>query len=440
MPRRPLSLRPDEHDVFISVSGLLGGLLLYALGLRNSPASLGLPGWLSLVALVVMAGAELLRRTAAQVGLVIGTCALTLDVLTGTLVATVLMFTDLVYAGVMYGSPQAARRIPRDCYLITALVTVGTLVAFRDPAALLLGFATAMITIVPAWTGAIIRTHREAAQAARLEAERTALLAELDRREAVATERARMARELHDMVAGHLSAIAIHSTAGLSLGDPKAAREALGVIRESSVQGLAEMRRLIGLLRDASGETEPTVAPTLDGLQALLTQAGRTGAESGLTFALSDERAADAPADDHPPALDPRSPAGATASDPPPTEDADAGPPDPDGEARALPAPVELAAYRIVQEALTNALKHAGPGQVRVRLSRAVGGPLCVEVTSPLGDRGGPRAPGSGAGLVGMEERTALLGGAFEASPEQAGQDRIWRVRAVLPVDEETGT
>ncbi|MFF5717643.1 sensor histidine kinase [Streptomyces buecherae] len=467
MPRSRSPFRPHEHDVLFSFGGLLGGLLLYALDLHNSPAAFGLPGWLSLVALCVMCGAELLRRTAPQTGLTIATCALVLDILSGTLVTTVLMFSDLVYAAVLYGSPQAARRIPRDCYLITALITVGTLVGFRDPAALLLGFATAMITIVPAWTGAIIRTHREAAQAARLEAERTALLAELDRREAVAAERARMARELHDMVAGHLSAIAIHSTAALSLGDPKATHEALGVIRENSVQGLAEMRRLIGLLRDASGDAEPTAVPTLDGLSALLARAERIGADNGLSFALSDERGTDpAPPDRaaratdvdaaRPATADPhQAPTERTGSSPAPNAGssagagtgaeaapaagaADARPAAPGADAHALPAPVELAAYRIVQEALTNALKHAGPGQVRVRLGRAAGGALRVEVVSPLGDRDGPRAPGSGAGLVGMRERATLLGGEFEAGPEPAGRDRIWRVRAVLPVDEET--
>ncbi|MER0245677.1 histidine kinase [Streptomyces sp. HSW2009] len=426
MPRRLPPLRPHEHDVLISVGGLLGGLLLYALDLRNSPTAFGLPEWLLLLALVVMCGAELLRRTAPRLALVVATLALALDLITGTLVATVLMFSDVVYAAVLYGSPRTARRVQRECYLITALATAGTFAAYREPAALLLGFATAMITIVPAWTGALVRSHRDAAEAARHEAERTALLAELDRREAVAAERARMARELHDMVAGHLSAIAIHSTAALSLGDPKATGEALGVIRENSVQGLAEMRRLIGLLRDASGEVEPTAVPTLDGLQALIDRAERAGADSGLSFALSDERAAQPAATGagtragETPA--PGSSTGATAS----------------GEApRGLPMPVELAAYRIVQEALTNALKHAGPGTVRVRLARTRTGPLCVEVTSALTDRDGPRAPGSGAGLVGMRERTTLLGGTFDAGPAQAGSEKIWRVRAVLPVEEE---
>ncbi len=96
-----------------------------------------------------------------------------------------------------------------------------------------------------------------------------------------------------------------------------------------------------------------------------------------------------------------------------------------------MPAPVELAAYRIVQESLTNALKHACPGRVTVSLAER-DGDLTVEVSSPYGDRDGPRAPGSGAGLVGMRERATLLGGAFDAGPDGAH----WTVRATLPLDE----
>jgi signal transduction histidine kinase len=205
-----------------------------------------------------------------------------------------------------------------------------------------------------------------------------------------------MARELHDMVANHLSAIAIHSTAALSIDSPATSREALGVIRENSVQGLAEMRRLIGLLRDAGAEQEAVATPTLDGLDALVAQARVNGRGSGLEFELCDERR---------PGPDP------------------------------LPAPVELAAYRIVQESLTNALKHAAPGTVRVRVART-GGLLTVAVESPCADRPPRRAPGSGAGLIGMQERTELLGGEFTAGREGP----LWRVRAVLPAEEKAVT
>ncbi|MET9292412.1 histidine kinase [Streptomyces sp. NPDC003077] len=389
--------RPHRDDVRIAAAGLLGGVVLWALGIQGGPPLFGLPSDLTLLSLTAMAGAELLRRVAPTVALVIAVPALGLDVTVGTLVATLVMFTDVVYASVLYGSPAAARRIPVLCVLATVLSMILSVALLRDAQALLLGVAVGVCTVGPAWTGVIIRDHRDAARAARLQAEQTALLAEMDRRQAVASERARMARELHDMVANHLSAIAIHATAAQTVDDAAATRQALGVIRENSVQGLAEMRRLIGLLRDAGATAEPAATPTLAGLDALVAQARTNGTSSGLTFVLDDART-----------------------------------PGP-----ALAAPVELAAYRIVQESLTNALKHAAPGEVTVRLARAPKGPLTVRVTSPFGDRPGPRAPGSGAGLVGMSERVTLLDGTFEAGPVSGPDGKVWQVRATLPVREE---
>lgn len=388
--------RPHRDDVLIAALGLLGGLVLWLLGLHMRTGDVLGDTRLPLVPLAVMSGAELLRRTSPRTALTIGSVALVADQCTHGNLATVAMYTDVMYAAVLYGTPAAARRIPVITFLISLVVTIGSLAWTRSPEALLVGIVTALVVFVPALTGVSVRNHRDAADAARLRADQTALLAEMDRAQAVTAERARMARELHDLVANHLSAIAIHSTAALSLGDPETSRNALGVIRENSVEGLAEMRRLIGLLRTGAADAEPSSSPSLASLDALVEQHRAAAADAGLRFVLED-----------------------------------AG----DGGAR-LPAPVGLAAYRIVQESLTNALKHAAPGPVTVRLGRA-GRRLTVEVSSVLGERAGPRAPGSGAGLVGMQERVALLGGEFEAGPV----DGTWRVRAELPADEgETGS
>ncbi|MEU2163497.1 histidine kinase [Streptomyces sp. NPDC019208] len=390
--------RPHRDDVLIAVTGLAGGLLLWSLGLHTTEGGRPLSGpWLTLVPLLAMSGLELLRRTMPRTALLAGTAAIVADQFTPGNIATVLMFTDIVYAAVVYGPPASARRIPYATGLITVGATIGFLAWFQKPSGLLLGVVVGLVSFGPAATGALVRDHRDAAEAARLRAEQTALLAEMDRREAIIAERARMARELHDMVANHLSAIAIHSTAALSLDEPATTRQALTVIRENSVEGLTEMRRLIGLLRDSGDDAEPAVAPTLAGLAALVAQARANGAASGLDFTLDN------------------------------AIDADAAP----------PAPVALAAYRIVQESLTNALKHADAGEVAVRLTGGTGSALTVTVTSPYGSRPDPRAPGSGAGLVGMRERIALLGGEFEAGPEPgpAGYGtKIWRVRAMLPM------
>ncbi|MFE1414023.1 sensor histidine kinase [Streptomyces sp. NPDC058746] len=386
------SLRPHRDDVLLAVFSVLVGLVFWSLGIYSNGSRHLLPDWAALVPLVALGSMELLRRTRPSLTLAVGTAGVIADQFTVGSLATVVIFTDLMYAAVVYGKPSTARRLPVSTGLITVIVTIASVAWLRTPQALLIGVITGIVCFAPALTGATLRNHREAAEAARLSAEQTALLAEMDRSQAVAAERARMARELHDMVANHLSAIAIHSTAALSIDRAETSRDALGVIRENSVQGLAEMRRLIGLLRDAGAEQEAAAVPSLDGLEALVEQARTNGSASGLDFVLADER--------------------------------------PPG--RALPAPVELAAYRIVQESLTNAVKHACPGTVTVRVARTSDA-LTVAVDSPYGERPGPRAPGSGAGLIGMRERAELLGGEFTAGRSGAA----WQVRATLPAEME---
>ncbi|WP_328719398.1 hypothetical protein OHT52_07740 [Streptomyces sp. NBC_00247] len=186
--------------------------------------------------------------------------------------------------------------------------------------------------------------------------------------------------------------------AGLLFLVPMAAAELMrrtrpGAALALAVAGLAEMRRLIGLLRRGGAPDMPGAAPRLSALDALIEQSRAHAASSGLTCVLDDARGGG-----------------------------------------VLPAPAELAAYRIVQESLTNALKHAAAGAVRVRLARP-GGLLTVEVTSVSGARKGPRAPGSGTGLIGMRERAELLGGTIRAGEERAADGTaLWRVRAELPV------
>ncbi|WP_308436994.1 sensor histidine kinase [Streptomyces finlayi] len=399
MPRsfRLPAFSPHRDDILLAVCSWLGGLLLWALGLHNQGNRLLLPGWVTLVPLTLLAALELVRRTSPQLALTLGTLGVAADQFTQGNLATVLIFADLAYAAVVYGTPAAARRIPIVTGMVTLAATIGFLAWFRQPQALLFGLIVGAVSFAPALTGVTLRNHRQAAETARLHAEQTALLAEIDHDQAVHAERSRMARELHDMVANHLSAIAIHSTAALSIDTPEASSRALAVIRENSVQGLAEMRRLIGLLRQNDDSEEPSAAPTLDGLDALVEQSRAFAVDTGLTFALDDAR---------PPGL-------------------------------RLPTPVELAAYRIVQESLTNALKHASAGPVTVALAHA-DDTLTVTVTSPYdGDRPGPRAPGSGAGLVGMEERVTLLEGVLEAGPvPRPDGTKTWQVRAELPAED----
>ena len=389
---------PPRRDVGSAALCAAVGAVLFAVGLYEPGASLPL----LLVPFAVIVGADLLRGTAPLLALAVGVAAAGADAALGGSLGTWQVFFDLVYAACVYGPRAADRWLIGGSAVLTGAGFVAVLVVLHGSGtgwwrSVQAGVAVAMVvllvTVVPATTGSVVRSHRDQAVAQREHARQVARLAELDHRAAVGAERARMARELHDVIAGHLTAIAVRSGAALRVADsPAALRESLEVVRDSSVRALTEMRAMIGVLRDADTDTDtdqPADHPGLAGV-AELVDAARRG---GLAVTLDDELAG----------------------------------------ADGLPTAVDLAGYRIVQEALTNALKHAAPGPVRVRLART-GGAVEVRVTSPLPDPGrAPAAPGSGTGLIGMRERTTLLGGTLHAGPD--GTD--WVVRARLPTPPE---
>jgi signal transduction histidine kinase len=219
--------------------------------------------------------------------------------------------------------------------------------------------------------------------------ERRAQLAERERdlaaREAVVEERARIARELHDEIAHNVSMMVIQAGAERRVLDDArgSTREVLETIERSGRGALIEMRRLVGMLRSDPGDPL-TPQPGLSDLPMLVTQVR----EAGLPVELTVE-----------------------------------------GEQRELPAGIELSAYRIVQEALTNALKHAGDANARVHVHY---GPESLELEITDDGAGGPvRASGGGHGLVGKSERVALYGGRFQASRNPGGG---FVVRVLLPI------
>ncbi|GLZ13851.1 two-component sensor histidine kinase [Actinomadura sp. NBRC 104425] len=379
-------LRVTRQDTLIAVAALAGGLLLLAVHAYVRWSDDWDPGlaWRALP-LLGMCAAVPFRRTAPLPALAWATPFSLLDAAMGVSFAVVVLYGDALYAAAVYG-----RRRHTGEWLLgaTAAVTVVLMavvgVGWRSFAgAVITGAVAGVSWAMPVMTAMAVREHREKAEAQRLRAEQMARLAELDRRAAVAAERARMARELHDVIANHLSAVALHSSAVLKMPhlDRAAVQRSMEVIRDNSVQGLEEMRRMIGLLRD-DGEPDPAAAPRLADLGDLVARTLRSDLDARLTVA---------------------------------------------GRPRELPAAVELAAYRIVQESLTNALKHAGPGRAEVLLEYRPGG-VAVTVRSPLGPDGS-RLPGAGSGLVGMRERAAVLDGTFTAGPEGPA----WVVRAELP-------
>lgn len=210
--------------------------------------------------------------------------------------------------------------------------------------------------------------------------------AEADR--AVAEERTRIARELHDVVAHSMSVMVVQAGAARRVlhTDAQRADQALAAIEETGRSSLTEMRRVLGILRTAADEQALAPQPTLDDFSALVTSCAEAGVEVDLTV---------------------------------------------HGSERPLGPGLELAVFRIVQEALTNVIKHSAAERADVRLTY---GPDHLEVVVLDAGRGAaadPAPPGSGNGLVGMRERVELFDGSLVAGPRPGGG---YQVVATIPI------
>ncbi|GAB3812392.1 histidine kinase [Micromonospora zhanjiangensis] len=406
-------------DLALAGASFAVGLVLIGMGnVRVLPTGGHTPPTVFAVFLFTACVAVALRRFAPRTSLAVGTAALVADLVAGGSLATSLVYTQVLYDACVYGPPRLWRWLLRIAVALTVLGAVAGVLVARSWQGVALGVLVILVAVLPVVTGISVRQYRDQAAEARARAEQTARLAELDRRQAVLAERHRMARELHDVIANQLSAVAIHATAALSVRDLDRAQldQALRVIRENSVRGLAEMRQMIGLLREPADPMGPA----------------------------DDGPGEDRPSDDGPVGGVPVG--GPGAADPPTRVRlaevdrlvrwvGDAGLTvrlDTVGAARPLPISVDLAAYRIVQEALTNALKH-GCGETTVTVGYRPD-EVTVTVENPLPTDGpvGATLPGAGAGLIGMRERAALLHGRFDAGRHG---DR-WRVHAELPTGE----
>lgn len=270
-----------------------------------------------------------------------------------------------------------------------AVVVAAVVVVFaRDDEAVWTDALTTAPMIGVAWlVGHVVRVNGERTaelreRAARLERER-----EAEARAAAAEERARIAREMHDVVAHSLSVMVIQAEAAEEMigVDPGRARGPLAAVQDTGRAALAELRRTLGVMRRAEAP-ELAPQPGLAGLDRLARQVR----EAGLPVSVRVE-----------------------------------------GEPRPLPAAADLQAYRIVQEALTNALRHAGPARAEV-LVRYDPGEVLVEVTDD-GRGHDPAADPGGQGLVGMRERVAVVGGELTAGTRPEGG---FAVVARLPTDD----
>ncbi|MEU6880990.1 histidine kinase [Streptomyces sp. NPDC046712] len=250
------------------------------------------------------------------------------------------------------------------------------------------GLVPVLVLLPVAMAAHGIHTWRQRAQALR-EEQQAAL------RRAVEQERARIARELHDVVTHNVSMMTIQAGAARKVLDasPEQAREAMLAVEAAGRTAMSELRHVMGLLTMAADGPDPAATvdlapqPGLDRLEELAGRVRDTGVRVELTVR---------------------------------------------GTPAALPAGVDLAAYRVVQEALTNAVKHAAGASVSVIVEYAPG-EIRVEVADTGGEALPPAGPGGGRGLMGLRERLAVYGGTLHAGRRPRGG---YRVRAVIPVED----
>ncbi|GAB3108081.1 histidine kinase [Streptomyces calidiresistens] len=419
MPRPRDRFRPGRGDVPTAAGLFVLGAFLYLAGAYPFFGGEGTftvwsvpPGW-RLLPLAGACAAVLVRRHRPVAALGAGAAFAAVDALFGFGIPMLLVLCELLHNAALRGSHRASRVLLRAVLFAAASAGVLALVVLHDgQAAVLLVILVLTVLFVPVWWAVELRRERELADAERARADQQATIAELDRRSAVAEERSRMARDLHDVIAGHLSAIAIQADAARSLReDPGAMEKVTAGMRENSLAALGEMRAMIELLRGPGPGAHdlPRTAPARLSDPGALLDSARAAGFDPTPLAVGDGRDGDAAA-----FLDPL----------------------PDG----TPAAVELAAHRILREAVTNAVKH-GRGPRLWLGARVRDGRLHVEVVNEMADGmfggstdeptgGAAGAGGTGIGLLTMRERAAEVGGTITAGEH----DGRWRVRAVLPL------
>ncbi len=340
------------------------------------------------VVVVAAMSLTLLRRRSHPVAmslllvvLVVPTAAFLID--PSQLISSFLPLLILTYSAGAYTELRTAQALL--ALLVVTVVVVGLLDPTNDNA-----YFPAIIVALCWIAGRTVRTRAQRAaelhETAALAAERR----EREAQEAVAAERRRIAREMHDVVAHSISVMVVQAGGARRIlaSDPERAEEAAARIRVAGTDALAEMDILLGVLETAPDGASP---PTLDGLEELVERTRAAGLP--VTLEVS-------------------------------------------GERRSLSPGAELAVYRVVQEALTNAIKHAGGATTHVRFDWT-DDELAVHVAD-RGDGGpSPELAGAGHGLIGMRERLRVYGGEVASGP---GADGGWEVAARLPLEHATAS
>ena len=387
--RRALDARPLLADALLALA-FVSLALLFALSVTTEQADssgyrvpTGPVDWLLIVgpALPIV-----VRRRAPAVAVALGglaQAAVWVSALPNTffLAVSLLLFSAVVYGG-------GRGRVTAG--LVSALLTGFTLLGYLVGDAPLYAVPiVALFSTASAAIGVSVANRQAYVAAVEAQVRNAARSRIVDQNRAITEERNRIARELHDVVAHGLSVIVVQAAAAQRIldRDPDGARAALGQIETTGRAALGEMRHVLSVVRTDPDESwRPAVG--LDGLDALVAELGQTGLEVAVDW----------------------------------SEAPDVGP---------LPATVDMTAYRIVQESLTNVLKHGGDGaRAAVAVARRAD---ALELNIVDDGRGAAADPGAGHGLRGMQERVEVFGGTLTAGPRAGGG---FSVRAVLPVEE----
>jgi signal transduction histidine kinase len=280
----------------------------------------------------------------------------------------------------IYSVAWVGRRWHQVC--VIALIAVTSLAAAKSPTTAMIGLLTCSGALL---LGTLarrrdLRLQELAYRAGQLERDREAQAAH-----AVATERARIARDMHDVLAHAVGLMIVQAEAGATVvrTSPERAEKALDAISGAGRDAMVQLRRTLGMLKEDQDAGIRTPYPTLDAIPALIDQVRETGVAASFTVS---------------------------------------------GVQRVVPSDTEVAAYRIVQEALTNTLKHAAARTVTVAFDW--GDELIITVRDDGSGNGGRGIVGAGSGLIGIRERAAACGGSADAQPGAEGVT----VTATLPV------
>jgi signal transduction histidine kinase len=366
-------------DIVDAGTGILAAGLIAIAAWGPPPGLIGtamIPGPLWLRALLpVLMGAPLLLRRRAP--LLMWTAILAAVALLSLLtrnpergVAFTFVLLAAAYSLGAHASPRrAAARLAVAAPVVAVIAAFGGLALAFHQGSGAKAAALSLLQLVTFWlAGVLVRARRQAVSMA---ARSVAL--ERQAEQATAAERARIARELHDIVAHHLSVIVLQAAGARASGRP--AEATLEKIENSARQALGETRRLLGVVRDAAGEAGLAPQPGIGELDALAASVRAAGLPVNLVIS---------------------------------------------GDPAALPATVEVSVYRIVQEALTNVLKHAGQARADVTIGCAQE-TVTIEVTDNGTAESAPLATAGGHGLAGMRERAAVFGGELRAGPRPGG-------------------